>query len=211
MNRTDKCILLVFTAVVICLFSLLASATVVNARISEPHHTLYGLLPEKNTTITLKIDGETVSTYTRGENPTAGDYFVLRVPLDSLDPPLPGTYRSGVVAGLYLDTEIWPEKEVFVGGRGTVQLANLDEFPPEPYYDDNTDVSPKDDIVTEDSTDTDGDGYTDIVEADNLNSGILDPDGYAFDPFVANAPGGVGYSESPKIPAGVLLLLLNDH
>ena len=42
-------------------------------------------------------------------------------------------------------------------------------------------------------TDSDGDGYLDIWEYLNWKEGILDPDGFAFDPTVANAAGGRGY------------------
>ncbi len=210
MNRTETFRRPVFTAVIFYFFSVLAFTTVANARISEPHHTLYGLLPDDTTSITLKIDGEQVSTYTRGDNPAAGEYFILTVPLDSLDPPLPGTYRAGSVAELYLDAETWPVKELFVGWRGTVQLADLNvSAPPVAPGDGDEPADPSEDGDTVvDTTDTDGDGYTDLEEAENFNNGILDPDGNGFDPFVTNAPGGVGYTEPPTLPAAVLLLLL---
>ena len=43
------------------------------------------------------------------------------------------------------------------------------------------------------TTDSDGDGYSDLAEYLNWRDGILDPEGYGFDPLEVNAPGGSGY------------------
>ncbi|MCI5223255.1 MAG: hypothetical protein D3924_11415, partial [Candidatus Electrothrix sp. AR4] len=121
MNLIKTFIRPVFSAVLLGLISVLVSATWSNALIKEPHHVLYGLLPTANNTITLKINAEIVDSYTKGDNPAAGDYFILKVDIDSVDPQLPGTYRPGARGYLYLDTETTPILEVIIGERGTVR------------------------------------------------------------------------------------------
>ncbi len=91
-----------------------------HARIPEPDNIIYGILPEDTMLITLRVAGEEITSYTRGENPELGDYFVLRVPIDSLDPQEPGTVRPNAVGGLFLDTATEPALTVVIGERGTV-------------------------------------------------------------------------------------------
>jgi len=43
------------------------------------------------------------------------------------------------------------------------------------------------------STDTDGDGYSDMLEYSYFQSGRFDPNGNPYNPMFQNAPGDVGY------------------
>ena len=56
------------------------------------------------------------------------------------------------------------------------------------------------------TSDHDGDGYLDSWEYLNSQEGILDPDGYGFDPTVVNAPGGCGYQQGVNSNFWTLML-----
>ena len=97
----------------------------VDARIPEPDNIVYGIMPAENSLFSLQINGEVIAQYSRGENPNAGEFFILRVPMDSLDPPEASTARTGDQASLYLDAGTAAEVIVTVGERGTTQRVVL--------------------------------------------------------------------------------------
>ena len=218
----------VFSAVVFCLFSLLVLSANAYALISEPDHIVYGIFPPTNNEISLQINGEIVTTYTRGENSAAGDYFILRVPLDSQEPPLPDTFRPGLQGELFLDTETTPEQVVTLGQRGTTQRIFLDGTPVDSDLDgildgeDNCPDTPNysqydanndgEGNACDGNSDTDRDGYVDMQEFMNFHAGILDPLGYAFNPTFVNAPGGEGYSglHPLKMLIPILMIIMEE-
>jgi hypothetical protein len=174
------------------------------------------------------VNGEVITSYTRGDVSNAGDYFILRLPIDSVDPQDAGTVRPGDVAGLFLDADTDAAQTITVGERGTIQRIFLPGTPVDTDMDGIEDVDDNCPDTANDlqadadndgqgdacdgDSDTDGDGYTDMVEYNNLHNGDLDPDGVGFDPTVYNAPGGPGYTGTPgsKSLIPILFLLLHD-
>ncbi|MGB5687531.1 MAG: thrombospondin type 3 repeat-containing protein [Candidatus Electrothrix sp.] len=207
---------------------LLCLANSVNAKISEPDHIIYGILPNAANVISFQVDGKEIAAYTRGDKRGVGDYFILRVPIDSINPQVSKTIRPQTQGGLFLDAESEPAMMVVIGNKGIAQRVSLPGTPIDTDGDgieDNEDNCP--DIANNEQndanadgqgdacdgdSDTDRDGYSDMQEYLNFEAGILDPEGYGFDPVTINAPEGVGYTGTK--PAGalipILFLLLND-
>ncbi len=179
------------------------------AKIPEPPHILYGLFPDGENVISAQINDEIISSYARGDISIAGDYFILRLPIDSVDPQEPGTARPGNEVSLFLDSETEAALILIVEERGTVQRVVL------PTADDDGDGSLNSvdnctDIANDDqgdadqdgqgdacdaNSDTDGDGYTDMQEYENFQNGILDPADQPFNPQIMNVSGGTGYTD----------------
>lgn len=194
------------------------------ARIPEPDNILYGIMPAANTTITLKANGAEITSYTMGDNPNAGEYFVLRVPMDALDPQDSGSLRTGEACELFLDQETDPVATVQIGLKGTVQRIYLPGTPTDANDsdldgvvdpDDNCPDIPNPDQVDSngngigdacDTADTDGDGYSDMLEYAYFMEGRLDPDGNPYNPNAPNAPGDTGYND-PDASSFWLLIL----
>ena len=202
----------------------------VQAKIPEPDHILYGILPVGTNVITAQVNGEVVAGYIRGDVVNAGDYFVLRLPIDSIDPQDPGTTRPGDSIGLFLDADTEFVISVIVGERGSVQRIFLPGTPVDADGDGIEDINDNCPDVANDQqndanndgqgdacdsdSDTDRDGYSDMDEFLNAEGRQpLDSNGIAFDPLVPNAPGGAGYSgvHPSKTLIPILFLLLNDH
>ncbi len=194
-----------------------------HARIPEPGNILYGLLPEGNSMISLQINGEVISMYTIGDIPVAGQNFVLRVPIDTLDPQESGTARPGDEGQLFVDAETTAIAMVTIGARGTVQRIFLPGTPIDTDNDGYEDVddncpgianADQDDAnnngigdACDSASDTDGDGYDDQLEYEYYHSGRLDLDGSsAYDPLVKNTPGDDGYVAPDKSSFWLLML-----
>ncbi len=101
------------------------------AEISEPDHIIYGTptwhgdaLPEG--TVSLVLEGGTtpIASFAIGSDPTLGALYVLRVPMDSVDPRRQGAARTGDPASLLVNGEL--AGTVVIGERGTAQLMNVD-------------------------------------------------------------------------------------
>lgn len=86
------------------------------AKIPEPDNIIYGIAGNDAVTIALKVDGEPITSYTMGDNPDAGLFYILRVPMDSLAPFEPGKVRIGDEAFVYINDEIEPVASVVLGG-----------------------------------------------------------------------------------------------
>ncbi len=194
-----------------------------DARIPEPGNILYGLLPVENNMISLQVNGEVLCSYTLGDIPVAGQNFVLRVPIDTMDPQEPGTARPGDEAFLYLDAETTAVATVIIGERGTVQRIFLPGTPIDTDMDGvNDDVDNCPGIANADqddannngigdacdaASDTDGDGYSDKLEYEYYNSGRLDLDQQSpYDPLVKNTPGDIGYVAPEKSSFWLMML-----
>ncbi len=112
---------------------LLPMAPGARAALPEPDHIVYGT-PTQNGepllegVVTAKLVGETdpIASYVIGSNPNIGDRFALRIPIDSIDPRLPGTARTGEAIRFFIDGI--PAGEAVVGERGSVLLLDIDQL-----------------------------------------------------------------------------------
>jgi len=95
------------------------------AKIPEPDNIIYGIAREDAVTIKLEVQGRQIASYRMGDNPDAGDYYILRIPMDSLEPSEPGAARIGEVAYIFVDDETEPAASVTLGERGTFHRHDL--------------------------------------------------------------------------------------
>lgn len=158
-------------SVVITVISLLSSA--VDARIPEPDNIVYGTLPEESEVISLKIASVQITSYTRGQNPNAEGYYILRIPIDALSPPEPGTANSGDEAELFLDGYSEPIARVTIGDKGSLFRLDINNADPDddddgvPDYEDNCPGMPN-----ADQADMDDDGVGDVCDPDRDGDGM---------------------------------------
>ena len=132
------------------------------ARIPEPDNIIYGVMPDETTVVSLKINGELITSYTRGENPLADGHYVLRVPIDALDPQQSGTARPGNIGDIFLDASLSFIARVTIGERGTVHRYDINNTNPDDDsdgVDDYLDNCP--DVPNSDQADGDDDGVGD--------------------------------------------------
>ena len=159
-----------------------------HAKIAEPDNVIYGSVGAGVERVVLKIGGQEMVSYTMGDDPAAGDDYVLRVPIDSLEPQDPGTARPGEEAEIYLDDAVVPIKWIIIGGRGSLRFLRLDEL------------------------DSDGDGLSDreeeelgtnLYNADTDGDGVLDRDEerYGTNPNDADSDGD-GYLDGYELAVG---------
>lgn len=101
------------------------------ALLPEPDHIFYGTptldgAPATTGVVSVRRteDATQLASYVIGSNPLIGERYVLRVPIDSVDPRLPGTARTGDPVEFFIDGV--PAGSGVVGERGTVQLVNVD-------------------------------------------------------------------------------------
>jgi hypothetical protein len=150
------------------------------AKIPEPDNIIYGIAGQGVDTITLKVNGQVIASYTMGSNPDAGNNYILRVPLDALDPQESGTARPGDEAEIYVDGVLATLEPVIIGERGSIQEIHL------ATEDSDADgLSDTEELAlgtNPHNADTDGDGLSDYYEANNGTSPLLydtDGDGYS--------------------------------
>ncbi len=110
---------------------------VVSARLPEPDHIIYGAVTVFGETptggvVTLAVndDPTPVATFAIGSRPELGNSFIMRVPIDAVDPRLPGTARPGDEAHFFIDGEA--AGSTTIGERGSVQLYDVDPENAEP-------------------------------------------------------------------------------
>ena len=102
------------------------------ATLPEPDHLVYGT-PTRNGEplaeglVTAVLDGapEPIATFEIGSNQLILGHYVLRIPIDSVDPRLPGKAREGEPLQLFVDGVLAGVTNV--GERGSVQFLNIDE------------------------------------------------------------------------------------
>ena len=95
------------------------------AKIPEPDNIVYGIAGDEAVTVALKVNGEIISSYTMGDNPDAGDFYILRIRMDALVPAEPGTARNGDLGEIFVNDEAVPSASVTLGGRGAVHRIDL--------------------------------------------------------------------------------------
>lgn len=133
-------------------------------RIPEPDNIIYGALPVGINSVVLAIDAEMVASYARGENPSAGDNFILRVPMDAIDPRQVGSARPGDSGLVYLDQEVTPIETVLIGEKGSVHELNLLAHFDTDVDGISDDVDNCPTIQNDDQDDADNDGFGDMCD-----------------------------------------------
>lgn len=149
------------------------------AKIPEPDNIIYGMARQDADTVTLKVNGQVIASYTMGSNPDAGNNYILRVPLDAVDPQEPGTVRPYDEAAIYINNEFTPVATITIGARGTIQKI---DFAIDSDGDGLLDTEELQSGTNPYNPDTDGDGLSDFYEADNGTNPLLhdtDSDGYS--------------------------------
>ena len=167
------------------------------AKIPEPDNIIYGLAGEDADTVTLKVNGQVIASYTMGSNPDAGSNYILRVPLDAVDPQEPGTVRPGDEAAIYVNDESTPAATTTIGERG--RIVKLD-FAVDSDGDGLSDDEELQLGTNPYNSDTDGDGLSDFYEVNNGTNPLLydtDGDGYS-DGYEVDA--GTDPSEKDDMP-----------
>ncbi len=138
--------------------------TMTNARIPEPDNIIFGELPLGVNHVMLEVNAQVVASYTRGENPRAGDHFILRVPIDAIDPREPGSARSGDDASVFLNQDLAPVLMVVIGEKGLVQELDLDPLVDSDHDGVMNSVDNCIGVANADQADGDGDGVGDVCD-----------------------------------------------
>ena len=99
--------------------------TMANARIPEPDNIIYGKMPSGVDLVMLAVDSQLVASYARGDSPNAGDYFILRVAMDAIDPQQEGSARPGDNGKLFLNQDLVSALTVVIGEKGLVQEIDI--------------------------------------------------------------------------------------
>ncbi len=123
-SRAGRLLLLPLTA------ALLSSGSA-SARLPEPNHVFYGTATRNGEAVavgevSVRLDEGSgdLAQFVLGSDPKIGDRYVLRIPIDAVDPRDPGTARPGDTVRFYLDGV--PAGTGTVGERGEVQRIDLD-------------------------------------------------------------------------------------
>jgi|GEM_PF-1500815 len=80
---------------------------------------------DTDTTITLEVEGVELARYTMGDNPAAGDYYVLIVPMDD-DPTVTNKGFPGDSALVYINDNPVDENPLTLGNFGQTLVQNID-------------------------------------------------------------------------------------
>ncbi|MDY7095568.1 MAG: beta-propeller fold lactonase family protein, partial [Acidobacteriota bacterium] len=109
----------------------MTAVSVAEAELSEPDQIYYGqasvfgdVPDEGEITVALNGDPQPVASYAIGSDPDLGEFFVLRLPIDAVDPRRPGTARPGDQAEFFIDGEL--AGRTTIAGRGVVTRLDLD-------------------------------------------------------------------------------------
>ncbi len=110
------------------------------SHIIEPDNIIYGeifdnqgqqITAASGAKVTLEVEGVELASYTMGENVSAGDYYILNVPLDSEAPEATDRAQMGDTATIKVDgQEITAINDISgstitIGARGTVIQKKL--------------------------------------------------------------------------------------
>lgn len=135
-------------------------------RLPEPDNIIYGVAREGTVTVTARHGGEELALFTAAQQPDLSPYYVLRLPIDSLEPQLAGTVRPGDMVDIFVNDETVAAATFAAGEKGElirIHLTDVDEDGDgmldawELAYFGGTDVS-------DGTGNADGDSFTDLEE-----------------------------------------------
>ncbi len=106
--------------VAICFFAFSA-----HARLPEPDNIIYGVARENSASVTAKVNGVEIAAFSVATNSRLAPYYILRLPIDSLDPQIPGTARPGDTVEIFVDGEITAAATLTVGPMGEIIRLHL--------------------------------------------------------------------------------------
>ena len=160
------------------------------AKIPEPDHIIYGIAGLGVTEVSIDVNGETLASYVMHSNPNTGFFYILRVPMDSMDPQTPGTARPGDTAYLYADGILADVGEVVIGESGTLQRIDLiGDIDSEPDgMRDAWELEYFETLSRDGTGDFDGDGFSDLEEHDQ-GTDPTDPASYPVNAAVSLSEG----------------------
>jgi DNA-binding beta-propeller fold protein YncE len=103
-----------------------------SASVEAPDHVLYGsatvfgspATPGSQIELRSALTGEVLVSYTLGRDPRLGGLYSLRIPMDSVDPRLPGRSRPGEPIRIYIGPQL--AAETTVGGEGIARRLDID-------------------------------------------------------------------------------------
>jgi len=223
LKRTQSFASLVMQASLITIISFLFGATV-SARIPEPDHIIYGTLTYNNSlatsadsqlTVRFELFGNELVSYQMGSE-AIGNNFVLRIPIDVLEPRAPLTAWLGETGQIYI-TKTGVNilaGAVVVGERGTLQALNisgfndtdLDGLPDEWELDNGLNPSDSNDAIL----DGDSDGLTNLEEFQyGTDAQVSDTDGDGIndgDEVIA----GTDPTDAQSLPVMIVSTPVND-
>jgi hypothetical protein len=94
------------------------------AKIPEPDNIIYGIANGANL-INLKVNNQIIASYTMGSNPDAGNHYILKVPVDTLEPRDSEKACPGESASIFIDDNHAPAATLTIGERGSIFQINL--------------------------------------------------------------------------------------
>jgi hypothetical protein len=194
------------TVQLVALTILLVSGNAV-AKIPEPDAIYYGTIllsgvritgADTDIRITVSVGGRLLDSYTMGQNPDAGDSYVLRIPMDSLEPRRLNTATAGDTALIrtYASGVEKDVKTVMISGRGAISRLNLGDPDADgdgvPDVADNCPQAPN-----SDQADLDNDDIGDVCDDDIDGDGTLNNlDAFPWDPAASTDTDGDGLPDN---------------
>ncbi|MBW2107239.1 MAG: hypothetical protein JRI36_01035 [Deltaproteobacteria bacterium] len=111
--------------VTMILFALALALPARSSAVPEPDNIVYGVAADSAVTIRLEVDGTQICSYHMGDDPDAGVFYILRVPMDSAGDPLSGSARPGDTADIYINEDTSPTQSLILGERGSIFRLDL--------------------------------------------------------------------------------------
>ncbi len=181
----------IITVIIVTVNFLMAMVQMAMAKIPEPDNIIYGTTRQGVAEVRLVVEGETIDLFRVAEAPGLSGYYVLKIPIDSIEPLSTNTFGPTVEASIWVDDELEAAYTFTIGERGTIHTFHLDSADSdndglldreEQYYGTNPLA-----------TDTDGDGLPDGADIDPAQA---DHDGDGYDDWYEIAAGTSSYDET---------------
>ena len=191
-SRASRLLLLLLSAA-------LLSAGIASARLPEPNHVFYGTATRNGEVLTvgavavrLEESPTDLAQFVLGSDPKIGDRYVLRIPIDAVDPRNAGAARPGDAVKFFLDGV--PAGTATVGERGEVQILDLD-----PLNGGLPTLSVADLSLYEGNV-----GTTPFVFTVTMSAPLLEDVTFTWGTLVGTATSGIDYVGVPTTTAGTI-------